>query len=71
MVQGAENMIAQCDSCKRYFDNEFRLTYCPHGTFAANDGNNNFVHHPESYLSEVPKRAQEVTDDGGLANSSG
>ena len=49
-------MIVQCDSCKRYFDNEFRLTYCPHDTFAANDGKNNFAHHPESYLSsEAPK----------------
>jgi len=49
-------VIVQCDSCKRYFDNEFRLTYCPHDTFAANDGKNNFVHHPESYLSsEAPQ----------------
>ena len=53
-------MIVQCDSCKRYFDNEFRLTYCPHDTFAANDGENNFAHHSESYLSsEAPKSTRD------------
>jgi hypothetical protein len=45
-------MIIRCDTCSRYFDDEFRSTACPHDTFAANDGNNNFSHHPESWLSD-------------------
>jgi hypothetical protein len=36
--------------CGRKFDDEFRTTVCPHKTFAANDGHNNFAHHPDSYL---------------------
>lgn len=44
-------MIIQCEKCKRKFDDEFRDTGCPHSTFAANDGRNNFAHHPESYIS--------------------
>lgn len=43
-------MIVQCEICKRRFDDEFRLTYCPHDTFAANDGENNFAHRENSYL---------------------
>lgn len=46
-------MIVQCPTCFALFDDEFRLTICPHDTFAANDGQNNFAHHPESYLSEI------------------
>lgn len=45
-------MIVQCSACAMYFDDAYRLTYCPHDTFAANDGNNNFAHHPESYFSK-------------------
>jgi hypothetical protein len=45
-------MIVQCEKCKRRYDDEFRDTGCPHKTFAANDGDNNFSHHPESYLSD-------------------
>lgn len=45
-------MIVTCEKCGRRFDDEFRVTYCPHDTFAANDGNNNFAHHPESYLED-------------------
>jgi hypothetical protein len=44
-------MIVKCSKCKRHFDDEFRLTFCPHDTFAANDGCNNFAYYPESYLS--------------------
>lgn len=33
------------------FDDEYRTTICPHETFAANDGANNFAHHPESHLA--------------------
>ena len=52
-------MTVRCSTCGRYFDDEFRLTYCPHDTFAANDGNNNFAHHPEALLTRPfrkPKR---------------
>jgi hypothetical protein len=45
-------MIVHCHECSRQFDDEFRSTICPHETFAANDGRNNFRHHPESYISE-------------------
>jgi len=44
-------MIIKCSVCGKYLDDEFRTTICPHETFSANDGNNNFAHHPESYLS--------------------
>ncbi len=43
-------MIIKCSECGRRFDDEFRTTICPHETFSANDGANNFMHHPESYL---------------------
>lgn len=45
-------MIVQCLICMKRYDDEFRWTLCPHNTFAANDGNNNFAHHPESYLED-------------------
>lgn len=44
-------MVVRCSECNRYFDDEFRITYCPHDTFAANDGKNNFAHHPEAVLT--------------------
>jgi len=44
-------MIVKCSDCEKYFDDEYRTTICPHETFPANDGENRFVHHPESYLS--------------------
>ena len=51
-------MIVSCTyGCGARFDDEFRSTICPHNTFAANDGQNNFAHHPEAYLSK------EVTED--------
>lgn len=43
-------MIIQCVKCNARFDDEFRTTICPHETFAANDGKNNFSHHPEALL---------------------
>jgi len=43
-------VIVKCETCKRRFDDEYRWTICPHNTFTANDGKNNFAHHPESYL---------------------
>lgn len=45
-------MIVQCAKCKKYFDDEFRFTFCPHEAFAANDGKNNFHVHEDSYLSD-------------------
>lgn len=47
-------MILQCDACQRWYDDEFRRTYCPHTTFPANDGNNNFQEYPRAYLADVP-----------------
>ena len=49
-------MIIQCGDCGRRFDDEYRWTICPHETFAANDGRNNFAHHPESHLDSANAR---------------
>jgi hypothetical protein len=44
-------MIVTCSrGCGARFDDEFRTTICPHETFAANDGHNNFAHHPEAFI---------------------
>lgn len=45
-------MIVKCLDCNKYFDDRFRVTMCPHETFMANDGQNNFKHYPESWLEE-------------------
>jgi hypothetical protein len=45
-------MKIQCSKCNARFDDEFRTTICPHETFAANDGRNNFAHHPETPLDD-------------------
>lgn len=47
-------MIVRCSTCLRWYDDEFRLTSCPHQTFPANDGQNHFAHHPESYNEREP-----------------
>lgn len=47
-------MKVYCAQCDTRYDDEFRTTICPHETFAANDGKNNFAHHPESFIE--PKR---------------
>lgn len=47
-------MIVKCEECSKHFDDEFRDTTCPHNTFLANDGQNNFKHYPKSYLSSEP-----------------
>lgn len=52
-------MIVQCKRCNVWFDDEFRSTICSHQTFAANDGMNNFTHHPESYLNDDPPEPQD------------
>jgi hypothetical protein len=44
-------MIVTCPDCRVRFDDAYRWTICPHETFAANDGQNNFAHHPEAHLS--------------------
>jgi hypothetical protein len=49
-------MRVRCGTCNLYFEDEFRMTYCPHDTFAANDGNNNFAHHPEAYLGPLRRK---------------
>lgn len=43
-------MKRYCTHCDTRYDDEFRSTICPHETFAANDGHNNFAHHPESFF---------------------
>ena len=48
-------MIVTCEKCWMEFDDEFRWTFCPHETFAANDGHNNFAHKPESTLRRVSR----------------
>jgi hypothetical protein len=47
-------MIIRCYKCGARFDDEYRSTICPHETLAANDGRNNFAHHPESLLDTGP-----------------
>ena len=48
-------MIVKCEQCSKEFDDEFRSTLCPHETFAANDGRNQFQHHPKAFLSSDPE----------------
>ena len=49
-------MVVTCPDCQRTFQDEYRFTFCPHDTFAANDGKNNFAHHPEAHLSSPVRR---------------
>lgn len=48
-------MIVQCEECKLKYDDEFRIITCPHDTFLANDGQNNFKHYTHSYLEKKDK----------------
>lgn len=50
-------MIVACENCMTRYDDEFRTTTCPHDTFLANDGNNNFRHYPESFIDPVKRIA--------------
>ncbi len=52
-------MIVQCGQCSRWFDDQFRFTNCPHPTFAANDGVNNFSHHHDAYISDAEPGEQD------------
>lgn len=54
-------MIVQCTECKMYYDDEFRDTGCQHNTFSANDGWNNFKHHPESWYAAFKPNKNENT----------
>lgn len=50
-------MIVKCDQCAKFYDDQFRNTDCPHDTFLANDGQNNFKYYPESWLAlHMPRR---------------
>jgi hypothetical protein len=49
--------------CGARFDDEFRTTVCPHETFAANDGRNNFAHHPGSVLTPGTANKQPKSSD--------
>ena len=52
-------MIVQCEKCGAYFEDEYRLTTCPHLAFNANDGYNNFAVHEDAYLDVNPPSEQE------------
>jgi hypothetical protein len=58
-------MVVHCALCTQWYDDEYRVTFCPHDTFLANDGTNRFAHHPRAYLAKVPPPAPGVlaTDD--------
>ena len=51
-----------CDDCNMAFEDVYRSTLCPHDTFAANDGHNNFAHHPEAYLKPLKEALAEERD---------
>ena len=57
-------MIVRCERCRLYFDDEFRWTYCPHHTFSANNGRDQFQHHPESYLDPHPPHVARAAEKG-------
>jgi hypothetical protein len=63
-------MIIQCDKCQKYYDDEFRDTSCPHDTFLANDGQNNFKHYVGAWLAyHMPKRGfSDPAFEQGLAS---
>lgn len=57
-------MIIDCPhGCGARLDDEFRTTVCPHETFAANDGGNNFRHHPEAYLKPGTANAEPTAQE--------
>ncbi len=53
-------MIVLCATCGTCFDDVYRWTFCPHDTFAANDGHNHFAHHPESLRHPVVLHGREA-----------
>lgn len=42
-------MIVKCNHCGIWYDDTYRWTFCPHDTFLANNGNNQFSHNKSSY----------------------
>lgn len=61
-------MIRQCETCMKFYDDEFRGTLCPHATFPANNGHNEFAKVEESYLGEAmaPRCQHEIADGSYL-----
>lgn len=55
-------MIVKCQHCPMWFEDSYRTTICPHDTFAANEGANNFRHHAEAYLGNRPYRSENDKD---------
>lgn len=56
-------MIVQCPECKKWLDDVFRDTICPHEAFPANDGKNNFTAHHDAYLSDEAPPRNRVFED--------
>lgn len=54
-----------CNNCHCDYDDEFRTTVCPHQTFPANDGSNNFEYHDHSPIRRLynPDRIQHPAGD--------
>lgn len=59
-------MIVQCPECRKYFEDHSRSYVCPHATFPANDGKNNFTVHNDAYLSDEPTSKQKELERHGL-----
>lgn len=47
-------MIVQCVKCSKYYDDEWRITSCPHYAFLANQGDNTFRRNDSAYLDDAP-----------------
>jgi predicted nucleic acid-binding Zn-ribbon protein len=55
-------MIVQCDKCGTRFEDVYRSTLCPHAAFPANDGNNVFTVHEDSYIEEQNADTSETNE---------
>lgn len=49
-------MIVKCESCNKYYDDQFRNTGCPHDTFMTNDGQNQFAKYDWDWLADYEPR---------------
>lgn len=45
-------MIQKCEKCKKWFEDVFRFTSCPHEPFPVNNGNNDFKVYENAYFSD-------------------
>lgn len=63
-------MKVWCPNCGACYEDIYRLKICPHDTFAANDGKNNFAHHPEALLIPPPPELTTI-NKGGFPQWSG